>query len=627
MRALIQLLSTYAVRFLPLYVLGFIALSITNWATVHIPTLIGEVVNALNGDLDQAARFARARTLTVQVAAWSVLLVVVRTLSRTLFFNPGRDIEYQLGNDLFRVMLGLQRSFFANRKVGELVSIATNDMQSVRLLVGFAGLQIFNVAVAVPLHIGQMYALDPVLTAWCALPVLGGGAFMAWTVRRFYLRVRLSLELLASLSECTLESYAGVGTLRSNCAEEVAEVRFHQRNQTYLALQLEISKIRAFAMPVLGFSGIFATGIVLWIGGERVIAGQLQVGDLTAFSVLLTNMAMLLLSLAWVLTAISRGLVALKRIRGIQDVDSGVPSAQHARRFTTPPRIEIRSLTFAYPNTTTPAIEGLDVSVAPGATLGIFGRTGAGKTTLIELLARVHDLPPGAITFDGEDARSFDLAAMREKMAVVPQTPFLFSTTLRDNIRLRGEISGHRLTSDAREDKVGRLVRRGATDEEVFLKEAELAGADRNLVRVIEQASLADDIALLPDGLDTIVGERGVMLSGGQRQRAALARALYRSPSLLMLDDVLSAVDQRTEAKLVEAIRTLGSDGERPTTLIVSHRTSALEHADEILVLAQGRVIERGTHEQLVELGGEYAQAVLHQSKSREAETDEEEGT
>lgn len=618
MRALFQLLSTYAVRFLPLYALGFVALAITNWATVHIPTLIGEVVNTLDGDLGLVDRGEQARALTIQVAVWSVLLVVVRTLSRTLFFNPGRDIEYRLGNDLFRVMLGLQRSFFANRKVGELVSIATNDMQSVRLLVGFAGLQVFNVAVAVPLHLWQMYALDPVLTAWCALPVLGGGAFMAWTVRRFYLRVRISLELLAALSECTLESYAGVGTLRSNRAEEVAEGRFRHRNQTYLALQLEISSIRAFAMPVLGFSGVFATGIVLWIGGERVIYGYMQVGDLTAFSVLLSNMAMLLLSLAWVLTAISRGIVALKRIRDIQDVDTGVPPAEHTRAFDSPPRIDIRSLTFAYPERDSPALQNLSVTIEPGATLGIFGRTGAGKTTLIELISRVHDIPPDAIHFDGVDARTFDLSAMRKKMAVVPQTPFLFSTTLRDNIRLRGEISGHRLTSDAREDRVGRLNREESTEEDVFLQEAEAAGVDHDLVRVIEQASLRDDISQLPDGLNTIVGERGVMLSGGQRQRAALARALYRGPSLLLLDDVLSAVDHRTEAKLVEAIRTLGSEGQRPTTLIVSHRTSALEHADEILVLAAGRVIERGTHDELVRMGGEYAQAVEHQSKPRE---------
>ena len=473
-------------------------------------------------------------------------------------------------------------------------------------------------AVAVPLHIGQMYQLDPALTLWCAIPVLAGGVFMAWTVRRFYTRVRVSLELLAALSECALESYAGVGTLRSNRAEELAEARFERRNRTYVALQLEIAKIRAFSMPVLGFSGVFATGIVLWMGGEAVVAGTLEVGDLTAFSVLLTNMAMLLMSLAWVLTAISRGLVSLRRVRQIQDADPEVPPASIFEPLSGPPRIEVRDLNFRYPGTEERALADVSFEVEPGGTLGLFGRTGAGKSTLVEVLARVHDVPDGAVRYDGVDALEYDLHALREKAAVVPQTPFLFSTTVRDNIRLRGEISGHRLTSDAAEDEVGRLSSAAASEDEVFAREADAGGVDPGLVQVLEQTCLVDDIASLPQGLDTIVGERGVMLSGGQRQRAALARALYRAPRLLLLDDVLSAVDQRTEAKLVEAMRSLGEDGRRPTTVIVSHRTSALEHADEILVLEEGRVVERGTHAQLVALGGQYAQSHEHQSRRQQ---------
>ena len=350
------------------------------------------------------------------------------------------------------------------------------------------------------------------------------------------------------------------------------------------------------------------------------MAGRLDVGDLTAFSVLLANMAMLLMSLAWVLTAISRGFISLRRVRAVQDVDPGVPVPTTDRAFDTPPRVEIRDLVFRYPNADTDALRDITVTIEPGATLGIFGRTGAGKTTLVELLARVHDVPKGAVTFDGTDARAFDLARMRARMAVVPQTPFLFSTSLRDNIRLRGEISGHRLTTDAAEDPVGKLGVAPVSEAEVFEQEASQGGIDHGLLRVLEQSSLADDIGGLPEGLDTIVGERGVMLSGGQRQRAALARALYRSPNLLLLDDVLSAVDQRTEARLVDAIRSLGSQGQSPTTVIVSHRTSALEHADEILVLEDGRVVERGSHAALIDLGGEYAQAHVHQARQEDAQ-------
>jgi len=235
--------------------------------------------------------------------------------------------------------------------------------------------------------------------------------------------------------------------------------------------------------------------------------------------------------------------------------------------------------------------------VEPGRTLGIFGKTGAGKSTLVGLLARVHAPPAGTVFVDGHDVRDVDLGRLREAMAEVPQTPFLFSTSLRENISL-ASTRPRALAAKARAAPL-----------------AEPEPADPRLDAVLEAASLGDDIALLPEGLATVVGERGVMLSGGQRQRAALARALYRARPILVLDDVLSAVDQSTEAKLVAAIRSLGADGGgmSPTTIIVSHRTSVLEHADEILVLDHGRVVERGTHAELVARGGLYAETHTHQ--------------
>lgn len=636
-RTILRFMWRYGRRYWVSYTIGLAALFATNWAVVRIPTLIGDILNVLEATgvgestagPTEAMRAAvePVSNLALELMLWATALVIVRTVSRVLFFNPGREIQYRVGVDLFAHLLTLQRPFYARRKIGELVSVAANDTQSVRLLVGFAGLQVCNVAVAIPMHLYQMLRTDWILTLWCVAPVAIGAIYMRWTVRRFYALIRSSLEKLASLSDRILESFAGVATLRSHVAEEAAVDRFERYNRDYLDLQLEVASLRAFAMPVLGFTGYIGTGVVLWVGGNRVLAGQLEVGSLATFTALLLSLVSILTALAWVLTAISRGTVSLERIHELLDAGPELPEVEQEYAFEAAPRLELRDLSFTHPGRDEPALRGVTCTVEPGSTLGIFGRTGAGKTTLIDLLARIHTPPAEAIRFDDHDARSLELGQLRAGMAVVPQSPFLFSTTVRDNVRLRGERTGHTATEDAvvAGPKLFRQRQTPAGD-----RPGKLGEPDPKLDAVIEAACLEQDLRALPEGLDTIVGERGVMLSGGQRQRTALARALYREPKLLLLDDVLSAVDQATESKLVAAIRNLstgvgGGVGARtspPTTVIVSHRTSVLEHADEILVLDHGAVVERGTHAELIACGGAYAAA--HEHQRREAESDRE---
>ena len=613
------------------YAVGFAALFATNWAVVRIPTLIGDILNTLeDAGAGEAVRdpaklgaaLDPVSDLAVELMIWAIALIAVRTISRVLFFNPGREIQYRLGVDLFAHLLTLQRPFFARRKVGELVSVAANDTQSVRLLVGFAGLQVLNVAVALPMHLWQMLRTDWILTLWCVTPILFGAVYMRWTVHRFYALIRSSMEKLAALSDRILESFAGVATVRAHVAEEAAVARFEIYNRDYLDLQLEVASLRAFSMPVLAFTGYLGTGLVLWIGGNRVLAGALEIGSLATFTALLLSLVSILTSLAWVLTAISRGTVSLDRVHELLDASPGLPAVAADYRFEAAPRLELDQLSFTHPGRETPALREVSVVVEPGHTLGIFGRTGSGKTTLIDLLARVYTPPAGAVRYDGHDARALGLASLRAGMAVVPQSPFLFSTTLRDNICLHGERTGHVATDDA-EVAGPRGYGRRAQRRAAQASEGPIP-PDPLLDPVIEAACLGPDIRALPKGLDTVVGERGVMLSGGQRQRTALARALYRRPKLLLLDDVLSAVDQATETKLVAAIRGLsagtGAGASPPTTVIVSHRTSVLEHADTILVLDHGAVIERGTHAELIALGGAYAAAHEHQ---RQEQTEE----
>jgi ATP-binding cassette subfamily B multidrug efflux pump len=587
-----RFLAGYARRNLVQYALGFAALLATNYAVVRIPALLGDALNLLEGQ--GAAVLAQARGIAVELMVLAVVVIAVRTLSRVLFFNPGREIEYRLGIDLFERLLGLQRPYFNRHKVGELISVASNDTTSVRLLVGFVGLQIINVAVAIPMHLWQMLTTDVALTLWCLVPVAFGAAYMRWTVKRFFTMVRDGMQQLARLSDRVLESYSGVGTIRSHAAEAATLRRFDERNEAYLALQLRISAIRSFGMPVLGFSGLVGAAAVLWAGGNRVIAGELGVGDLATFTALLVSLVGTLASLAWVLAAVGRGVIATSRVAELLHTPDELPPVQRSLAIEHPPRLELRGLSFTYEGTTNPAVTGIDASVAPGKTLGIFGKTGSGKTTLVNLLTRVYTPPAGTVFVDGIDVVDVSLADLRAAMAVVPQAPFLFSTRLRDNITLQ--------------DANPRARGKGKG-------KAEPEPPDPRLDAVLAAACLHDDITQLPQGLDTGVGERGVMLSGGQRQRAALARALYRQRPLLVLDDVLAAVDHNTEAKLVAAIRALrsGEGGSAPTTIIVSHRTSVLEHADEILVLDHGRLVERGTHAALLRQGGLYAETHAHQ--------------
>ena len=621
-----RFLYRYARQNIPQYLLGGLMLLATNWVVVRIPAIIGDALNVLEAGGVQALQ--DSRNLAIELILLGLLVVVVRTLSRVLFFNPGRDIEYRLGIDIFGHLLHLQRPFYMRHKVGELASLATNDTTAVRLLVGFAGLQVCNVAVAIPLHLWQMWTTDPVLTLWCLAPVGLGSLYMRWTVVRFFGMIRESMQLLARLSDRVLESYTGIGTVRAHAVEAAALERFEERNGEYLRLQLQITSLRSFGMPILGVAGMVATAIVLWVGGQQVIDGELPVGSLATFTALLASLVGILMALAWVLAAVGRGIISLRRIEDVLREPTGLPDVDDPATIVDPPRIELRGLSFTYPDDEEPALVDVSATVEPGRTLGIFGKTGSGKTTLVNLLARVHTPPPGTVLLDGHDATRLDVHALRESMAVVPQSPFLFSTTLRENVRLSAanpwsdHPSGHpsppaaagRQADNQVPPKGGAGARAGKTADRVA------ADDDPRLREVLAAACLEDDVRQLPEGLLTVVGERGVMLSGGQRQRASLARALYRARPVLLLDDVLSAVDQGTEARLVQAIRNLrgGSLTEHPpTTVIVSHRTSVLEHADEILVLDHGRVIERGTHAELVARGGLYAETHAHQGSER----------
>jgi len=545
---------------------GALFLVLTNWLTVSIPGEIGQAIDSLRIG-DPIGRYAGL------IAVMGLAIIGVRSLSRILIFNPGRHVEYELRKDLFDHLLRLQPSFYATHKRGDIVSRASNDITWVRTLVGYGGLQVVNVTLAVVLTIWKMVALSPQLTVFVLLPILVGMAAVQWAIRRLFWLSRQNQQQLGEISEHVLGSLQGIATIQGFVAEEAFVEKFEARNLKWLSTGMKLAVIRATALPLLVLAGGVAMYAMIAVGGRLALSGVLTVGDLAAFTALLMVFLPPLRSLGWMLSVIQRGRAALERIFELMDAPIERPDGENGKILPVGhgPVIDFRNLDFSYPDEPDRLVlRQFSTRIESGAVVGLFGRTGAGKSTLLRVLARLYNPPRGKVFIDGEDLVDLDLDGWRERLAVAPQRPFLFSDSIVSNVGL---------------------------DE----------GADEDRVqKAISRAALDPDVKSLPDGLETVVGERGIMLSGGQRQRVALARAIHRQGDLLILDDVLSAVDHATEAHLVETVAGLAQRPGAPTVLISSHRLSALRHCDTVLVLDRGRLIAEGPHTELVERPGIY---------------------
>lgn len=555
---------------------------LTNWLTVSIPGEIGRAVDGLRGG------DSIGRTVAL-IAVMGLAVIVVRSLSRILIFNPGRHVEYELRRDLFDHLLRLQPSFYATHKRGDIVSRASNDISWVRTLVGYGGLQVVNVTLAVVLTIWKMIAMSPKMTLLALLPVLVGMAVVQWAIRRLFWLSRRNQEQLGEISEHVLGSLQGMATIQGFVAEEAFVSNFERRNLEWLSTGMRLAVIRATALPLLVLAGGIAMYVVIAVGGRLVLDGVLTVGELAAFTALLMVFLPPLRSLGWMLSVIQRGRAALERVFELMDAPVDRPEGGRGVVLAAGrgPDIELRDLRFAYPDDPDHTVlDGITTTITGGAVIGVFGRTGAGKSTLLRVLARLYNPPRGTVLIDGVDLVDLDLDGWRDRIAVAPQRPFLFSDSIAANIA---------------------LDRRASADE---------------IRQAVADAALDGDIDTLPEGLETVVGERGIMLSGGQRQRVALARAIHRSGDLLILDDVLSAVDHATEATLVETVAALAGRPGAPTVFIASHRLSALRHCDTVLVLDRGRLVDQGPHHELAARPGIYRDTWEIQSQKASSTTE-----
>lgn len=565
MGRLFRFLRRYAARYWFWYLAGLGFLFVTNWLAVSIPLRMAVGIDAMREGQDDIVRHQ------AWIIGWMGLgVIAVRTLSRVLFFTPGRLAEYHLKNDLFARLTQLQPDFYSRFGAGDLVSRATSDITYLRALIGFGSLQICNVAMAVGLTGTEMFKLSPRLSFMAVLPIFLGLVIVQIGILAMHRLMRLSQQQLAELSDNILGALQGVRTIQDLNAEESIVGRFIQRNLAYLSTNIKLAWLRSTVFPVLGLAGSLALYLLLAVGGPLAIEGELTIGELVAFVTFIAYLLWPLMSLGWLLSVFQRGLTSLERVDEVLYALPERPEGEAGLKLPRQPvALSLRGLDYRYPDDEEGrlALQGLEVDIEPGTVVGVYGRTGSGKSTLLKVLTRTRNPGPGMVLVDGQDLNALDLDDWRRRLAVAPQTPFLFSDTIARNIAMGVE------SVAAVEDAANR-------------------------------AALRSDLEALPKGLQTMVGQRGIMLSGGQRQRTALARALVRKVDLLVLDDVLSAVDQATEQELIDELVKGGA-----TTLIVSHRMSVLARTDKVLVLEEGRLVDSGPHELLRSRPGPYREA------------------
>jgi ATP-binding cassette, subfamily B, multidrug efflux pump len=509
---------------------------------------------------------------------------VFRFLMRRIIIGVSRHIEYDLRNDFFRHLEGFPLSFYQANRTGDLMSRATNDLNAVRMMIGPSVMYSASTILTFVIAITMMLTIDPWLTLVSLVPL----PFVSISVKVFGSAIHRRFETiqaqLSDISAVVQEALSGVRVVRAYGQEASELERFRRANEEYLRRNRGLIGLQGMFFPSMTlFLGMGAL-LVLWQGSREVIQGRISIGGLVAFNAYLVMLAWPMIAFGWVTNMIQRGLASWKRMLHVLEQQPAIvdPGTEEAGR--TPPtpiagRIEFRNVTFAYGERR--VLDGISAVIEPGQTVALVGATGSGKSTLISLLPRLHDPEPGTVFVDGTDVRDVPFSVLRAAIGFVPQEPFLFSDTLRDNVAFSPMLAS--LPEENRE----RAVRDAAA-----------------------VARLDKDVADFPHGYATTVGERGITLSGGQKQRTALARAIAFDPRILILDDALSAVDTYTEEEILSRLR--GVLKQR-TSIIVSHRISTIREADQILVLENGRIAERGTHDSLVSAGGIYAELYRQQ--------------
>jgi ATP-binding cassette subfamily B protein len=565
---------------------GALALVLTNACAFGIPWLIKSAIEAL--ERQGAAAHGAVVRYALLIGALAVLGAVIRTASRVLIFNAARNIEYSLRRDLFGHLARQDQAFFRRNATGDVMSRLTNDLQAVRMVFGPGLLNIFNTTITYLTVMWVLLHLSPRLTLLALLPYPVLMILARLSSRLMYRASREIQDQLGKMSTSIQEDLAGMSVVKLYGLEQQRHQRFLALNDEYLARSLRVVRARGMLGPLFAMLAGGGTLIVLWAGGHEVIAGRMTFGALVAFNAYVVQLSWPTIALGWIIGIWQRGIAGWGRVRELLETAPAIRDPQGAPAQDVPlaAALEVRDLTIAVGGRR--LLDGVSFSVPAGSTLAVVGPTGAGKTTLVDALVRLQDVAPGAVSVGGHDVTTVPLGRLRSMVGYAPQDAFLFSATVADNIAFG-------LREDAGLDEAARRAR---------------------VVRAAEAAGLSPDVAVLPDGYETLVGERGITLSGGQRQRVALARALASDPRILLLDDTLSSVDAQTEREILTRLQPILRER---TSIVVSHRVAAVKEADQILVLDAGKVAERGTHAQLLAAGGLYASLYREQLAAESA--------
>lgn len=642
----LQKLLPYMARCKGQVAIGLVILAAMGIVGSLQPLAFGVILDCLSGNAQPLGRLSRmsprlihrlipayqpssGRTLVIYcLAALAIVAVkgVFSFWSRWILIGLSRDIEYDLRNDLLDRLLLMEPEFYVRNRTGELMSRATNDLNQVRMVLGPGIMYSATTLVTMLLAVLLMVRLSPTLSFWVLIPVPIVAAIVWYFGRVIHSLYETIQAALATLSAKAQENLAGVRVIRAYAQEEAEIHGFDAPNRDYVTRNLKLIAAWSMFMPALTALIGLTFVLVLWFGGRQVIAGQISLGEFVAFYAYMVQLVFPMIALGFVTNIFQRGAASMGRLNYILEAQpaiydagahlatsadrhkiDGNDSSASTTRVTTASdgetnirgEIEFRHLDFTYPTTRTdspgngssnnahaqtgtPVLYDINLHIPAGSTLAIVGPTGSGKSTLAALVARLWEAPPGALLIDGKSIRDRPLIHLRRAIGFVPQDTYLFSETVRENIAFGVE----------------------SAEETAILQAA-------------ETASIAGEIAEFPARYETMVGERGITLSGGQKQRAALARAVVRNPRILILDDALSSVDTDTEERILRGLKEMMK---QRTTILISHRVSTVRHSDLIIVLREGRIVERGTHDELLALGGYYEDLYQKQLLEEELE-------